>query len=113
MVEVRVADQKNSDVAEVKPEGFNVFPDQRHILREGAVDQDEPLRRGDQKRCQVLASNVVHVPDDAIRGLRSAPFRVILREQAAAKGKNQEKTTKEHGKEYPSPNRLSTKVRRY
>jgi hypothetical protein len=99
MIEVRVTDQKNSDLAEVKPEGFNVFPDQRHILRKGAVDQDEPLWRGDQKRCQVLASNVVYVPDDAIRGLRSGPVRVVLREQATGEDKNTEKGTKEHGKE--------------
>jgi len=54
VIPVRVADQQNLCVFEFESELFDARLDQRHICLQIAVDQNVPLRRGDQIICQPL-----------------------------------------------------------
>ena len=89
MVPVAMADQQNLHILEVEPQRLHIFPDQGHAAREAAVDQDEPLRRRDQIRSQVLTANVVHTADHAKWRMIRRPLRVDLRKRAAGEEKRQ------------------------
>ena len=58
--------------------------DRRHLVRPG-VDQDVPLRRGDQIRRDVLRAHVIDVADQAERlfglAVRTVKLRALLRRQ--------------------------------
>ena len=91
MIPVSMADQQNLHILEMEPQRLHILLDQRHAARQVTVDQDEPFRRRDQIRCQVLTANVVHIADNAKWRMIRRPLRVNLRKRAAGEDKGQEK----------------------
>jgi len=79
VIPVRVADQEDLDVAELEPELLDARFDQRNVRLEIAVDEDVPLRRGDEIVRQPFAADVVQIPGDAKCGERFGPVRALLR----------------------------------
>jgi hypothetical protein len=94
-----MADQQNFDISEVKSERFDVLPDKGHAAYQAAVDQDVALRSCNQIRGQIFAPHVVQISRDAKGDMRSNPVR-ISGWQVAGDSKRQEKSAKQHAKEY-------------
>jgi hypothetical protein len=67
MVAVGVAAEHDLDVAELEAQLFDRLLDERHIALERAVDQDVPLRRGDQEHGKAPRADVVDIPDHLVR----------------------------------------------
>ena len=86
VVVMRVADEKDFDVAEVEAERFDALPDQRHRGFETRIDENEPARRGDEVGAKVLAADVVEVSRDAEGRKRSEPCRIVLGGQREESG---------------------------
>ena len=80
MVVMRLRVEQDLYVAQLEPELFNVRLYQRHRLGKSAVDQDMPLRRGDQERCDLRRPDVVNIANDLERLDRRIPFPVLLRQ---------------------------------
>ena len=79
VIEMRVADQQNLDIAEVKSQALDILLDRGHGAFEIAIDENVALRRRDQVGGQVLAADVVNVGDDLVRRERSGPVGILLR----------------------------------
>jgi hypothetical protein len=63
VIDVRVAVQQELDVLEPEPERPHALPDERNRLGEPAVEQEVPLRCGDQEQGDVRGPDIVDVPD--------------------------------------------------
>src|SRR6185369_5872247 len=61
VVPVRMADEENLGVGEMKPEFLNALANQGNGSLQAAVDEDVSLRSGDQVGSQPLASYVIDV----------------------------------------------------
>src|ERR1051326_495568 len=85
VVPVRMADEKNLCVAEVEPELLNALANHGHRGLKTTVDENIPLRSGDQVRSQPLASHVVDVAGHMMRREGSSPVRMGLSCQAHRK----------------------------
>ena len=64
MVPVRVADEEDLDVSELESEPLHTGPDERNVLLKIAVDQDVPLRSGDEIVSEVFAVNILEILRD-------------------------------------------------
>ncbi len=85
VVPMRVADEENLNVAELKSQFFDAVANQRDGGFETAVDEDVALRRGNQVGGEALAPDVVDISDDAIRRERVCPVRSSLCEGTPGK----------------------------
>src|SRR4051812_42464699 len=74
-----MADQQDLDVLELEPELLDAGSDERDIRFEIAVDENVPLRRGDQIVRQPLAADVVEIARNAEGWKWLRPVRVVLR----------------------------------
>jgi hypothetical protein len=77
-----MTDEEDLDVGELESQFFDAGSNQRYIRFEIAVDEDVPLRRGDEIVREPFAADVVEISGDAKRRKRLGPFSVSLRQQA-------------------------------
>jgi hypothetical protein len=83
VIPMRVADQENLDVAEVKAQLFDTVSYQRDRACKTAVDQNVALRRRDQVGGQALAPDVVDIANDSVGREGIRPVGARLRERAS------------------------------
>src|SRR4029077_14056119 len=81
MIEVRMADQQDFHIAEVKAEFFDAGLNLWNRLLQIAVDQNVPLRCGDQHSRESFAADIVDVSGHLVRRKRLGPLRWVLCDQ--------------------------------
>jgi hypothetical protein len=97
---VRVADQEDLDVAELEAELLDAGADERDVVFEIAVDEDEALRGGDQVVREALAADVVEVVDDVewgkgvVQSRETCASRLPARTATANSGASRKLTTR-------------------
>src|SRR4051812_5854560 len=77
-----MTDQEDLDIGELESQFFDARSNERYVRFEIAVDENVPLRRGDEIVRQSFAANIVQIFGDAVRWKRLGPFSVSLRQQA-------------------------------
>ena len=76
-----MTDQENLDVTELESEFLDAGSNEGNARLEIAVDEDVPLRSGDEVIREAFASDVVEIPGDAERRKWLGPIRIDLRAQ--------------------------------
>jgi hypothetical protein len=73
MIGMRVADEQHLDIRPLEAKLFHACPNEFRRLFEAAVDENVPLRRGDEIRRQVPRADVVQIPRNAMTRIRLCP----------------------------------------
>src|SRR5208283_471682 len=89
MIEVRMADQENFHIVEMKAKFFDAGLNLWDRTLEIAVDQNVSLRRGDQKSRESFAAEVVDVSGHLVRRKGVRPLGGVLCHQCSGSEKHE------------------------
>src|SRR3954451_6700427 len=76
-----MTDEEDLDIGELETQLFDARSNERDVRFEIAVDENVPLRRGDEIVREPLAADIVQISGEAKRRKRLGPVSVSLRQQ--------------------------------
>jgi hypothetical protein len=96
VVEVRLAVEQEFRIRPLEPQLLHARANLRRRRFEVGVDQDVPVRRGDEVCRQVLTADIVEIVSDLERRQRRRPLRIDFRECSAGEKQGEEREEAAH-----------------